>query len=254
MAPSIVRHAPTDLKQVSTDLKQVSTDLKQVSTDLNHVPTDLQRVAAASGLPVPRGEKRRREIAAVAERVFFDYGFGETTMQTIAAEAGASKETLYRHFGSKEGLFSEIVENRANTFLEGLDETLQRPGTLAEALQTLGLRLLTALVEREALCLYRIVIAEGPRNPDLGRIFYEQGPERIKKRLTKYLEAATARAELRCADCTLAASIFLGAVVANYHTWALVFPLGQTLTKAQIKLHVGEVVAMFISRYAVPSI
>ncbi len=218
---------------------------------VHDVSIALRREASATGLPVPRGEKRRREIAAVAERVFFENGFGETTMQTIAAEAGASKETLYRHFGSKEGLFSELVENRANTFLEGLDENLQRSGTLAEALKTLGLRLLTAMVEREALCLYRIVIAEGPRNPDLGRIFYEQGPNRVKNRLASYLEAARAAGELRCADCTLAASIFLGAVIANYHTWALVFPLDQPLTKAQIKLHVGEVVAMFVLRYAV---
>ena len=199
--------------------------------------------------PVPRGEKRRREIAAVAERVFFEHGFGETTMQTIAAEAGASKETLYRHFGSKEGLFSEIVESRANTFLEGLDENLQRPGTLKEALRTLGLRLLQAMVEREALCLYRTVVAENSRYPDLGRIFYEQGPERVKTGLAKYLEAAKGRGELRCEDCTLAATIFLGAVLSHYHTRALVFPQEASLTRAQVKTHVDEVVAMFVSCY-----
>ncbi len=215
-------------------------------------PSTAQDDQTARCVPVPRGEKRRREIAAVAERVFFKHGFGDTTMQTIAAEAGASKETLYRHFGSKEGLFSEIVENRANTFLEGLDENLQRPGTLVEALRTLGLRMLTAMVDHEALCLFRIVIAEGPRNPQLGRIFYEKGPERVKRRLTKYLEAARARGELNCADCTLAATIFLGAVVATYHTRALAFSQERSLTKAQVRTHVDEAVAMFIVRY-VPS-
>ena len=204
---------------------------------------------AARCPPVPRGEKRRREIAAVAERVFFEHGFGETTMQTIAAEAGASKETLYRHFGSKEGLFSEIVESRANTFLEGLDENLQRPGTLVEALRTLGLRMLHAMVEREALCLYRIVIAEGPRYPDLSRIFYEQGPERVKKGLAKYLEAAQARGELHCRDCALAATIFLGAALANYHTRALISSQAPLLTRAQVRTHIDEVVAMFVACY-----
>lgn len=213
-------------------------------------PSTVQDETTARGVPVPRGEKRRREIAAVAERVFFDHGFGDTTMQTIAAEAGASKETLYRHFGSKEGLFSEIVESRANTFLEGLDENLQRPGTLAETLWTLGMRMLAAMVEREAICLYRIVVAEGPRHPDLGRIFYEQGPERVKQRLKTYLEAARARGELHCADCMLAATIFLGAVLANYHTWALVLPPGNLLTKAQVRAHIDEVVEVFVSGYA----
>ena len=209
-----------------------------------------QNTSTLCCMPVPRGEKRRREIAAVAERVFFDHGFGDTTMQAIAAEAGASKETLYRHFGSKEGLFSEIVENRANTFLEGLDEHLQRPGTLADVLLTLGSRLLTAMIGSEAVCLYRIVIAEGARYPDLGRIFFEQGPERVKKRLIKYLEAAHSRGELCCPDCTLAATIFLGAVMANYHMRALVFPHLIALTRAQVRGHIEEVVAMFVLRYA----
>jgi len=62
---------------------------------------------------VPRGEKRREEIAAVAERVFLHRGFTDTTMQIIAEEASASKETLYRHFGSKEGLFFEVIRSRS---------------------------------------------------------------------------------------------------------------------------------------------
>jgi TetR/AcrR family transcriptional repressor of mexJK operon len=199
------------------------------------------------GAPIPRGEKRRREIAAVAERVFFAQGFTDTTMQTIAAEAGASKETLYRHFGSKEGLFSEIVESRANRFLEGLDENLRRPGTVGEVLRSLGTRMLETMMGRDALCLYRIVVAEGPRNPDLGRIFFEQGPERVKTRLSQFLKIATDRGELRCADPDLSAKVFSGAIITYYH----MLPERPPATKAEIKAHVDEVVAMFLQRYKI---
>jgi TetR/AcrR family transcriptional regulator, mexJK operon transcriptional repressor len=48
------------------------------------------------GRRVPRGRTRREEIVAIAERVFLECGFTETTMQLIADRAGASKETLYR--------------------------------------------------------------------------------------------------------------------------------------------------------------
>ena len=75
---------------------------------------------------IPRGEKRRDEIAAVAERVFLELGFNDTTMQIVASRAGASKETLYRHFGSKEGLFSEVVRARANASTVSV-ETRDRP-------------------------------------------------------------------------------------------------------------------------------
>jgi TetR/AcrR family transcriptional repressor of mexJK operon len=199
--------------------------------------------------PIPRGDKRRREIAAVAETVFFTHGFSDTTMQTIAAEAGASKETLYRHFGSKEGLFSEIVEKRANRFLEGLDENLRRPGKVGAVLHSLGIRMLELMMGRDALCLYRLVIAEGSRNPGLGRIFYEHGPERVQKRLTQFLELAKERGEFNCVDPTLASKIFIGALLTHHHMVVLVLPDRPPMSKADMKAHVDEVVALFLSRY-----
>ena len=62
---------------------------------------------------VPRGPTRRMELAAIAEKVFLKHGYVETTMQMIASEAGSSKETLYRHFASKEALFAELIGARA---------------------------------------------------------------------------------------------------------------------------------------------
>ena len=102
--------------------------------------------------PIPRGEKRRREIAAVAEQVFFETGFADTTMQAIAIRAGASKETLYRHFGSKEELFAEVVAARARSFLEGLDERFEQPGTVADVLHAVGCRIPAATARGELRC------------------------------------------------------------------------------------------------------
>ena len=62
---------------------------------------------------VPRGRERRDQLVAVAEHVFLERGFSESTMQMIATRAGASKETLYRHFANKEALFAEVVSRKA---------------------------------------------------------------------------------------------------------------------------------------------
>lgn len=199
--------------------------------------------------PIRRGEKRRREIAAVAEQVFFENGFTDTTMQTIAARAGASKETLYRHFGSKEGLFAEIVGTRAKGFLGGLDENFERPGSVADALRDLGVKMLEAMVGPDAISLCRTVIAESPRNPELGRIFFAAGPERVRARLTAFLTAARDRGELACADPVLAARIFLGAIMSSFHLMRLVLLEPPPVSAAQVKAHVDEVVATFLSRY-----
>ena len=203
-----------------------------------------------AGAPIPRGEKRRREIAIVAERVFFETGFAETTMQTIAARAGASKETLYRHFGSKEELFAEIVSERAKCWLEDLDEKFSTPGSVADVLRTIGLKMLESILEEDAVSLCRTVVAESVRNPDLGKLFMAAGPDRVRTRLGEFLEAATARGELRCLDGLLAARIFIGAIVSSYHLGRLARAEPPRISPADMRAHVEEVVAMMMARYA----
>ena len=200
--------------------------------------------------PIPRGEKRRREIAAVAELVFFESGYAETTMQMIAARAGASKETLYRHFGSKEELFAELVEDRAKGFLDGLDEKFELPGAVADVLRDLGARLLEAMVGARALTLCRLVIAESSRSPELGRIFIDEGPERVCRRLTEFLALAVARGEVTCADPRLAAVLFLGALMSYNHLHSVILQEPPAMSEAQVTAHVEEAVQMFLARYA----
>jgi AcrR family transcriptional regulator len=213
------------------------------------MPESIVERTSSTATPVPRGEKRRREIAVVAERVFFESGYADTTMQMIAVRAGASKETLYRHFGNKEGLFAEIVETRAKSFLDDLDENFERPDSAEGVLRNLGLRLLDAMVEDEAISLCRVVVAEAPRNPELGEIFFERGPGRVRTRLAEFLSAAMARDELACDDPGLAARIFLGAIVTSYHLARLVLQTPPPVTRAEIRAHVDEVVEMFLLKY-----
>ncbi len=196
---------------------------------------------------VPRGEKRREEIAAVAERVFLERGFADTTMQVIAARAGASKETLYRHFGSKEGLFSEVVRNRSARVTSGLEGELSSIGAPSKILSDLGLTLLRFLLSADSLSLYRVVVAEAPRAAELGPIFYAQAPGRLLDQLARYLGLATQRGELRCPEPDRAAKLFVGAVVSTYQMLGLIAEA--SFGEAELQAHVEEAVNLFIARY-----
>ena len=55
----------------------------------------------------------RRDILAAAGTLFRERGYAGTSMPQIAAEAGVVVETVYRAFGSKAGLFREVIECRA---------------------------------------------------------------------------------------------------------------------------------------------
>ncbi|HUI20641.1 MAG TPA: TetR/AcrR family transcriptional regulator [Methylocella sp.] len=202
---------------------------------------------------VPRGEKRREEIAAVAERVFLRRGFAETTMQIIAEEAGASKETLYRHFGSKEGLFSEVIRSRSVRITGGNEGELCVEASPHEILRDLGLNLLRFLVSPDSLCLYRAIVTEVPREPELARIFYTQGPARLLNQFTRYLISATRRGTLCCPEPELAAKLFIGAVVANYQLIGLLALDEDTFSDQRMRAHIDEAVDMFLARYGTPS-
>src|ERR1700691_1291947 len=162
--------------------------------------TDLAHSEISKPRRIPRGEKRREEIAAVAQRVFLERGYAETTMQIIASRAGASKETLYRHFGCKEDLFSEIVQIRAMGVFKGMVGECGLQGEPREVLRTLALNLLRLLMSPDSLALYRLVLIETPRTPEVGRIFFDQGPVEVMRQLTGYLDRATKRRLLNWPD------------------------------------------------------
>lgn len=52
----------------------------------------------------------RRDIMAAAGTLFRKHGYGNVSMQALAAESGVVVETIYRAFGSKAALFRAVVE------------------------------------------------------------------------------------------------------------------------------------------------
>jgi AcrR family transcriptional regulator len=170
-------------------------------------------------------------------------------MQLVAARAGASKETLYRHFGNKEELFAEIVRRRSARITGGQDGELDMNGTPREVLGRLGLNLLEFLTLTDSLSFCRIMVAEAVRAPELGRIFYAQGPAHVHHELARYLRRAARRGELRCSEPELAAKLFLGAIVANYQILGLIAPGFEPFKGKKMRAHVEEAVALFLARY-----
>ena len=198
---------------------------------------------------IPRGRQRREQLVCVAEKVFLEHGFADSTMQTIATRAGASKETLYRHFASKEALFAEII-GRCSQQISGPESALSSKAPPRRVLFELGCGLLRLMSQGEAMPLLRLVIAEIPRTPELGAILYAKGPGMTHDRLTEYLRAATERGELHCSRPARAAKLFLGAVIANYRVLALINPPKTPISESEIRDHVRGAVTMFLAYYA----
>ncbi|MGN7203609.1 TetR/AcrR family transcriptional regulator [Pedobacter sp. SAFR-022] len=59
---------------------------------------------------------KRTSILNAAEKLFASQGYEGTSTRQIATEAGANMSMINYYFGSKEGVFMEIMSNRINGF------------------------------------------------------------------------------------------------------------------------------------------
>src|ERR1700738_1193038 len=72
----------------------------------------------------PRGEPRRLLLDAARE-LFARRDYRSTTTREIAEAAGVSEYLLFRHFGSKAGLFREALVLPFTSFVDGFGQTWQ---------------------------------------------------------------------------------------------------------------------------------
>ncbi len=128
-------------------------------------------------------------------------------MSRIATEAGVSKGTLYNYFSGKAELFAAYVQRDcASHILIPYEEIANAKPE--DVLTQIGRRLLTMLLSPPALAIYRMVIAEAEKFPELAEAFYAAGPARGLAFAAAYMRRATAAGQLRVADPDFAAEQF----------------------------------------------
>ncbi|WP_243831783.1 TetR/AcrR family transcriptional regulator [Naumannella halotolerans] len=78
-----------------------------------------------------------RRVLDAASRLFYAQGIHAVGVDTIAAEAGVTKKTLYDRFGSKDALVVAYLRERDDRWRELLADHRQRAGTDRERLLSL---------------------------------------------------------------------------------------------------------------------
>jgi TetR/AcrR family transcriptional regulator len=61
-----------------------------------------------------KAEERRSQLLGIAKRLFSECGFENTTTKAIAAAAGVTEAIIFRHFASKEELYANILDRKAD--------------------------------------------------------------------------------------------------------------------------------------------
>jgi len=202
------------------------------------------------GMQKTKQGNKARAILEAATRVFMAHGFSAATTDMIQAESGVSKSTLYAYFPSKEALFEAVIQYECESFAAGLRELDIPHGNLEEMLNALGHAYLQIILSPEALALFRVVVAETPRFPQLAETFYLVGPSAIAQIVREHFRIAQRFGIVEFAPDTSesATASFLGLLRSEGQQTCLLNP-SYVPTESEIHRWVYGAVAFFLRCY-----
>lgn len=183
----------------------------------------------------PRGETRRAQILDAALAVFLEHGYARATIELVVQRASASKATIYSFFGGKEGLFDALIDERAERILAGFPDIDGGIINVRAALTNIARRYLEVAMAPDAIALYRLIVAEGPRFPELVKDVYRVGQDRVAARLAKALRTWATRERICPVDPDRISTQFLAVVRGDLHLRALAGLLPEDLARAIAK-------------------
>jgi TetR/AcrR family transcriptional repressor of mexJK operon len=163
-------------------------------------------------------DRKRAAIVEAATHRFLQQGYDATRIDQIAADASASKQTVYNQFGDKEALFRQIVLGAtatAEAFAAALPSSFDDvpDAEVPDALHALARRYLTMTAAPPVLALRRLVIGEATRFPRLAATYHERAPALVMASFAELFARLGARGVLRVQDPAEAARHFAFLVV-----------------------------------------
>jgi len=201
--------------------------------------------AEISGL----SERKRQAIQEAGTAIFLRLGYGSASMDLIASEAKVSKQTIYNHFHSKDALFKAIITDMTTTLMAPLSMREAAKSTPERLLRSLGHDFLTLMLQPSSLALYRLIVAESARFPEIGGELYAVGPGRLIAVLADYLACETRNGRLAVAEPERAAEQFIGMLSGRVQLRALL-GVCEDPTEAELNIRVEHAVASFLELYA----
>lgn len=198
--------------------------------------------------PLDSENPKRNAVLMAAAELFLEHGYEPVSMDSIALKADVSKRTVYSYFESKTELFVAILnahcDNMGGIALPELFAGHEPKKVLTE----FGRVFVRMITSPRVVAMQRVIFREVDRLPEVGRIFFQNGPQRHITKLADYLRQATAERKLKVDDPAGAAFLFMSIVKAPFHLHQLC-GLIDTPSNAAIDRAVKEAVDVFCRAY-----
>ena len=129
----------------------------------------MQTTSTRHSLKERQRQERENLIFQVAEEVFMEKGYHETSIDEIAAQVGIAKGTVYLHFPSKEDLVMAIFQRDMQHIVQAVDGLFSSPLTAREKLEAVQQFMFGGIFSKHFQLLYAIF-----NNPGTRRLFAEK--------------------------------------------------------------------------------
>lgn len=199
-----------------------------------------------------RSARKQRAILDAATEVFLKGGYLGTNMDEIAALSGVSKQTVYKHFASKEALFVAVVTSMTGAAGDLVDDelpVLAEGGDVAAYLRDYGFAQASVVLTPRLMQLRRLTIGEVNRFPDLARVLYEGGPKRAIAQIAVVVAGLAERGLLTIDDPLAAATHFNWLIMAEPVNQAMLLGDDALPAPDALRRHVAEGVRIFLAAY-----
>jgi AcrR family transcriptional regulator len=160
-------------------------------------------------------EDRKLQILRVAVGLFSQRGFGGTTTKEIAQAAGVSEAMVFRHFATKQELYSAILDHKACS-----GDSMNPEEMVAEALQEKDDR---AVFERLAFgalehheCdpeFQRLLLHSALEGHELAELFFEKFIRRVYELLGGYITERQRDGAMVKIDPAIVVRAFIGMII-----------------------------------------
>lgn len=162
-----------------------------------------------------RQQAKRQQIADAATRLFLANGYAGTSTDAISAEAGVSKQTLYSYFPTKVDLLAETLNGASQRLFPNLPTTqhIESVDELRTVLLNFATRLTQTMMSDEVIAMFRLVLGEAYRVPELRELVQTALPRQLLGRIGQILQPAHDTGLIRLPDPDLAPRLFLGPIM-----------------------------------------
>jgi len=167
-------------------------------------------------------EDRRQQIVEVAAEIFSLKGFNGTLTKEIADRAGVSPAIIFRHFPSKEAIYSAILDHKVKQAAERIRERLRDAAGRKDDRAFFGALAFDLLdLYSKDRSLIRLLLFSALEGHDLSRMFYKTMSRQVRDHVREYIKQRIADGAFRQLDPLVSARAFMGMVAHHAQVVAL---------------------------------